>query len=67
VSPRSSLLAEGTTAGFLFLTSPLAGYFLGKWLGQATGLGMAPAWIGGALGLAGAFVHLFRLVNRITR
>jgi hypothetical protein len=67
VPPRSPFLAEGMTAGLLFLASPLAGYFLGKWLGQATGLGPAPAWIGGVLGLAAAFVHLFRLVARITR
>ena len=65
--PRASFLAEGTSAGLLFLASPLAGYFLGKWLGAATGLGTAPAWIGGVLGLGGAFVHLFRLVARITR
>lgn len=64
---RFSLVAEGTSAGLLFLTSPVAGYFLGKWLGQWTGLGIAPAWIGGALGLVGAFVHLFRLAARISR
>jgi hypothetical protein len=60
-------LAEGTAAGLVFLTAPLAGYFLGKWIGQWTGLGIAPAWIGGVVGLAGAFLHLFRLVARISR
>jgi hypothetical protein len=54
-------------AGLLFLTSPLAGYFLGKWVGEWLGWGPAPAWVGGVLGLAAAFAHLFRLVNRITR
>jgi len=67
MTARPSLLAEGTAAGLAFLASPVAGYFLGKWLGEWAGLGLAPAWIGAALGLAGAFVHLFRLVARITR
>ena len=63
--PRASLLAEGTSAGLLFLASPVAGYFLGKWVGGLLGLGPVPSWIGAALGLAGAFVHLFRLAARI--
>ena len=65
--PRASYLAEGTSAGVLFVAAPVAGYFLGKWLGAATGLGTVPAWIGGVLGLAGAFVHLFRLAARISK
>jgi hypothetical protein len=60
-------LGEGLAAGLTFLASPVAGYFLGKWLGEWTGLGLVPAWIGAVLGLAAAFLHLFRLVNQITR
>ena len=65
--PKPSLLGEGLSAGLTFLAAPVAGYFLGKWIGGATGLGLVPAWIGAILGLAAAFVHLFRLVQRITR
>ncbi len=64
---RASYLAEGTAAGLLFLAGPVAGYFLGKWLSEWLGLGPTPAWIGGGLGLLGAFLHLFRLVARISR
>jgi hypothetical protein len=64
---RASFLAEGTAAGLLFLAAPAAGYFLGKWAERWLGLGSVPAWIGAGLGLAGAFVHLFRLVARISR
>lgn len=51
----------------MFLSAPAAGYFLGKWLGQWLGWGPAPAWAGAVLGLAAAFVHLFRLVARVSR
>ena len=67
MSQRPSFLAEGTAAGLMFLSAPLAGYFLGKWLGEWLHLGTWPAWVGGAAGLGAAFVHLFRLVNRISR
>jgi hypothetical protein len=63
--PRPSYLAEGTSAGLLFLASPVAGYFLGRWIGTLLGLGRVPAWVGAALGLAGAFLHLFRVVARM--
>jgi len=64
---RYQLVAEGSTAGLLFLISPLAGYFLGKWMGQAIGIGMIPAYVGGALGLVAAFLNLLRLVQRVSR
>ncbi|HEY7114467.1 MAG TPA: hypothetical protein VIA45_16175 [Thermoanaerobaculia bacterium] len=51
----------------MFLTAPLAGYFLGKWIAQAVHLPAALAWAGAALGLAGAFVHLVRLSARVSR
>ena len=64
---RPAFLGEALSAGLLFLCGPVVGYFLGKWLGDAVGLGRVPAWIGAALGLAAAFVHLFRLSSRMTR
>ena len=64
---RSALIAEATTAGLLFLLGPVAGYFLGKWIGEAVGLGRMPAWIGAALGLVAAFLHLMRLTGRASQ
>ena len=64
---RPAFLGEALSAGLLFLCGPVAGYFLGKWLGDLLGLGRVPAWIGAALGLAAAFVHLFRLTARMSR
>jgi hypothetical protein len=61
---RYALAAEATSAGLLFLLGPAAGYVLGKWLGEAIGLGRVPAWIGAALGLVYAFLHLVRLTGR---
>jgi hypothetical protein len=45
----------------------VAGYFLGKWLGDALGLGPVPSWIGAALGLASAFLNLVRLTGRASK
>ena len=67
VSSRYRLIAEASTAGLLFVLSPLAGYFLGKWLGETLGLGRILAYAGVLLGLVSAFVNLFRLVGRATR
>ncbi len=64
---RYSLVAEGSTAGLMFLASPVAGYFLGKWLGEWAGLGRVPAYAGAVLGLVAAFRNLLRLVARISR
>jgi hypothetical protein len=64
---RYQLVAEGSAAGLMFLISPLAGYFLGKWLGQALGLGIILAYVGAGLGLVAAFLNLLRLVNRASR
>jgi hypothetical protein len=60
-------VAEGTAAGLMFLAAPAAGYFLGKWLGEWLGLGPVPAWAGAVLGLVAAFLHLLRLVARVSR
>ena len=64
---RYALVAEATTAGLLFLLGPAAGYFLGKWIGAALGIGRIPAYVGAALGLLAAFVHLVRLTSRASR
>ena len=64
---RYALIAEASTAGLLFLIAPVAGYLLGKWIGQPLGLGPAPSWIGAALGLVSAFVNLVRLTGRSSR
>ncbi|MDQ2978312.1 MAG: AtpZ/AtpI family protein [Acidobacteriota bacterium] len=64
---RASAVAEGTSAGVLFLAAPLAGYFLGRWLGRQAGWGDWTAWTGGVLGLAAAFVNFFRLAARLSR
>ena len=58
---RYALAAQATTAGMLFLLAPLAGYFLGKWIGQGLRLGPVLSWAGAALGLLSAFLHLVRL------
>ncbi|HEX7254187.1 MAG TPA: AtpZ/AtpI family protein [Thermoanaerobaculia bacterium] len=66
MSSRYRLVAEGSTAGLLFLISPLAGYLLGKWLGEWLHAGLWPAYAGAVLGLVGAFWNLLKLVNRVT-
>jgi positive regulator of sigma E activity len=63
---RAAAIAEGTSAGLLFLAGPLAGWFLGGWVGGLTGWGEAAAWTGGALGLAAAFTNFFRLARRMS-
>lgn len=64
---RYALVAEATTAGLMFVLAPAAGYFLGKWIGQGLHLGLVLAWIGAALGLVAAFLHLVRLTSRTSR
>jgi len=64
---RPALLGEALSAGLLSLCGPAAGYLLGKWLGDALSLGRVPAWIGAALGLVSAFVHLVRLTSRVSK
>ena len=64
---RYALVAEATSAGLLFLIGPAAGWFLGKWIGGALGIGPVPGYVGAALGLVGAFLHLIRLTSRTSR
>ena len=66
-SSRYALAAQATTAGLLFLLVPVAGYFLGKWIGEWLGLGRILSWIGAVLGLVSAFVNLVRLTSRSSR
>jgi positive regulator of sigma E activity len=66
MAPRYQLIAEGSAAGLLFLLSPLCGYFLGKWLGQLLGWGSVLGYAGAILGLVAAFLHLFKLVARVS-
>ena len=64
---RYQFIAEATTAGLLFLLTPVAGYFLGKWVGEWLGIGRVLAYLGAAVGLVSAFVNLLRLVGRTSR
>jgi len=64
---RYALVAEATSAGLLFLLGPAVGYFSGRWMGRVLHLGAVPAWVGAALGLVAAFVHLVRLTARASR
>ena len=64
---RYALIAEATSAGLLFLMGPGAGYLLGKWIGEAIGIGLISAYVGAACGLAAAFVNLLRLTGRASR
>ncbi len=67
MASRYELVAEGTSAGLLFLVAPVAGYFLGKWGAAWLGLGNVPAYAGALLGLAAAFFNLLRLIARISK
>jgi hypothetical protein len=67
LTPRPAFLGEALSAGLLFLCGPVAGWFLGQWLGDLAGVGRVPAWIGAVLGLVSAFVHLFRLTSRMSK
>jgi len=64
---RYALIAEASAAGLVFLVGPSVGYFIGKWVGTALGLGMIPAWALAAVGLVAAFVNLVRLTGRASR
>ena len=64
---RYALVAEASAAGLFFLIGPGVGYFAGRWAGKLLGFGLVPAWIGAAIGLLAAFVHLVRLTGRASR
>jgi predicted MFS family arabinose efflux permease len=65
--PRYAAVAEASTAGILFPAGLVAGYLLGKWVGNALGWGAAPAFVGAALGVAAGFWNLYRILRRAER
>ncbi len=66
-SPRYALIAEGSAVGIFFPVAIVAGYLTGRWLGRWLGLGEVAAFLGAGLGVAAAFVNLWRFVKRLER
>ena len=60
---RYAIVARASAAGILFPLSLVAGWFLGKWVGRALGLGLAPAYVGAVLGVAAGFWNLYRILR----
>jgi predicted MFS family arabinose efflux permease len=60
---RYAAAARASAAGVLFPLSLVAGWFLGKWLGQALGWGLAPAYVGAVLGVVAGFWNLYRILR----
>lgn len=52
--------AQAVTLGIMFPALLVAGYLVGKWIGRWLGLGEWTATLGGAIGVVGAFIELFR-------
>ena len=63
--PRYGLVAEGSAVGIFFPVAIVAGYLTGKWLGRWLGLGEAAALAGAGLGVAAAFLNLWRFLRRL--
>ncbi len=53
--------------GIFFPVAIVAGYLVGKWVGRAFGLGEGAALPGAALGVAAAFLNLWRFLRRLER
>ncbi len=64
-SSRYGLIAEGSAVGIFFPVAIVAGYLAGKWIGRAVGLGEAAALVGAGLGVAAAFLNLWRFLRRL--
>jgi positive regulator of sigma E activity len=62
---RYVLVAEGSAVGIFFPVAIVAGYFVGKWIGRALGLGEGAALVGAGLGVAAAFLNLWRFLRRM--
>ena len=60
---RLAIVARASAAGILFPLSLVAGWFLGKWVGSALGLGVAPAYVGAVLGVGAGFWNLYRILR----
>jgi hypothetical protein len=58
-------VARAGAAGVVFPLSIVAGYLSGKWVGTALDLGTWPAFVGAALGAAGGFWNLYRLLREL--
>ena len=67
--PRSrySVVAQASAAGIFFPLAIVAGYWLGSRAGELLGLGSIAAFAGAALGVAAAFLNLFRLLKRLEK
>ncbi len=63
--PRYVPIAEGSAVGIFFPVAIVAGYLIGKWLGAWLGLGEAAALGGAGLGVAAAFLNLWRFLRRL--
>jgi hypothetical protein len=64
---RYGLVAEGSTVGLFFPAAIVAGYLIGRRVGSWVSLGELPALIGAGLGVAAAFVNLWRFLRRLER
>jgi hypothetical protein len=64
---RYAAVAEGSAVGIFFPVAIVAGYLTGKWLGRWLGLGEAVALAGAGLGVAAAFLNLWRFLRRLER
>jgi hypothetical protein len=60
---RYAAIAEGSAVGIFFPVAIVAGYLAGKWLGRWLGLGEAVALAGAGLGVASAFLNLWRFLR----
>lgn len=63
-SSRNRQLVEVSVLGIMFPLCIGAGYFLGSWLDGRFGTYPWLTFIGSGLGVAAAFVNLFRVVLR---
>lgn len=57
-----NVIARASAAGILFPLSIVAGYLLGKWVGNWLHLGQWPAFVGAGLGVAAGFWNLYQLL-----
>jgi putative F0F1-ATPase subunit (Ca2+/Mg2+ transporter) len=64
---RYALVAEGSAVGLFFPLAIVAGYLAGKWVGRWLDWGEPAALIGAGLGVAAAFVNLWRYLKRLER
>ncbi len=65
MASRYATIAEGSAVGIFFPLAIVAGYLAGKWLGRWLGLGEAVALAGAGLGVAAAFLNLWRFLKRL--